>query len=231
MVLHGVTIQNSPAWNLHPYFSDNLRFLELTILNPWDSPNTDGIDPESVDGLEVAGVYFSLGDDCIAIKSGKYYMGHKYKVPSKNIYIHQCCMNNGHGAVTIGSEMAAGAKHVRVENCLFYHTDRGPVSYTHLDVYKRQGHMYGNNQIKFSVGQINKIVVRLHMSRTYISMVRLAGKRTLRFQIDMILFITLHVWLKEQRLFQVIGSQMNLRGFRNTGIKHLHKIKNSGFNL
>ena len=27
--------------------------------------------------------------------------------------------------------------------------------------------MYGNNQIKFSVGQINKIVVRLHMSRTY----------------------------------------------------------------
>ena len=125
IVLHGLTIQNSPSWNLHPYFSDNLRFLELTILNPWDSPNTDGMDPESVNGLEVAGVYFSLGDDCIAIKSGKYYMGHKYKVPSQNIFVRQCCMNNGHGAVTIGSEMATGARHIRVENCLFNRTDRG----------------------------------------------------------------------------------------------------------
>lgn len=125
IVVHGVTIQNSPSWNIHPYFSKDLRFLELTILNPWDSPNTDGMDPESVDGLEAAGIYFSLGDDCIAIKSGKYYMGHKYKVPSQNIFIRQCCMNNGHGAVSIGSEMAAGVKHVRVENCLFHHTDRG----------------------------------------------------------------------------------------------------------
>lgn len=125
VVLHGVTVQNSPAWNLHPYFSDDLRFLDLSILNPWDSPNTDGMDPESVNGLEIAGVYFSLGDDCIAVKSGKYYMGHKYKVPSQNIYVRQCCMNNGHGAVTIGSEMAAGVKGLRVENCLFSHTDRG----------------------------------------------------------------------------------------------------------
>lgn len=125
VVLHGLTIQNSPSWNLHPYFSNHLRFLDLTILNPWDSPNTDGMDPESVNGLEVAGVYFSLGDDCIAIKSGKYYMGHKYKVPSQNIEVRQCCMKHGHGAVTIGSEMAAGVKHLHVKDCLFLHTDRG----------------------------------------------------------------------------------------------------------
>ena len=78
VVLHGVTVQNSPSWNIHPYFSDDLRFLDLTILNPWDSPNTDGMDPESVNGLEIDGIYFSLGDDCIALKSGKYYLGHKY---------------------------------------------------------------------------------------------------------------------------------------------------------
>lgn len=125
VVIHGVTIQNSPSWNIHPYFSNQLRILDLTILNPWDSPNTDGIDPESVCGLEIAGVYFSLGDDCIAIKSGKYYMGHKYKVPSQDIKIRQCCMNYGHGAVTIGSEMAAGVRRLQVKDCLFYHTDRG----------------------------------------------------------------------------------------------------------
>ncbi len=125
VVIHGVTVQNSPAWNIHPYFSERLRFLDLTILNPWDSPNTDGIDPESVNDLEIAGVYFSLGDDCIAIKSGKYYMGHKYKVPSQNIRVRQCFMNHGHGAVTIGSEMAAGVKNLHVKDCLFHKTDRG----------------------------------------------------------------------------------------------------------
>lgn len=34
-------------------------------------------------------------------------------------------MENGHGAVTIGSEMAGGVKNLVVEECLFSHTDRG----------------------------------------------------------------------------------------------------------
>ena len=125
VTVHGLTVQNSPSWNLHPYFSRKIRFLDLTILNPWDSPNTDGMDPESVNGLEVIGVHFSLGDDCIAVKSGKYYMGHKYKEPSQNLEIRQCYMENGHGAVSIGSEMAGGVKNLVVEECRFYNTDRG----------------------------------------------------------------------------------------------------------
>ena len=125
VTVHGLTIQNSPSWNLHPYFSKNIRFLCLTILNPWDSPNTDGMDPESVNGLEVVGVHFSLGDDCIAVKSGKYYMGHKYKEPSQNIEIRQCWMQNGHGAVSIGSEMAGGVKNLHAHKCIFDNTDRG----------------------------------------------------------------------------------------------------------
>ena len=52
-------------------------------------------------------------------------MGKKYKVPSRNIKIRQCLMENGHGAVTIGSEMAAGVKEVTVKDCIFRHTDRG----------------------------------------------------------------------------------------------------------
>ncbi|MEI3186707.1 MAG: glycosyl hydrolase family 28 protein [Lachnospiraceae bacterium] len=54
-------------------------------MNPKDSPNTDGLDPESCKDVEIAGVYFSLGDDCIAVKSGKIYMGSKYKRPCEDI--------------------------------------------------------------------------------------------------------------------------------------------------
>ena len=125
VVLHGVTLKNSPAWNEHPYFSDNLRFIDLSILNPADSPNTDGLDPESCSNVEIVGVYFSLGDDCIAIKSGKIYMGAKYKKPSENLLIRQCCMRDGHGSITIGSEMAGGVRNLTVKDCKFLHTDRG----------------------------------------------------------------------------------------------------------
>lgn len=123
--LQGVTFMNSPSWTLHPFFSDNLRFIGVKVQNPSDSPNTDGLDPESCKNVEILGVRFSLGDDCIAVKSGKIYMGRKYKRPCENLRIRQCLMENGHGAVTVGSEMAGGVINMTVEDCYFRHTDRG----------------------------------------------------------------------------------------------------------
>lgn len=125
VVMQGVTIKNSPSWNLHPYFSEQVRFLDMKIQSPNNSHNTDGIDPESCTGVEIAGVYFSVGDDCIAIKSGKMYMGKTYLTPSKDIVIRNCFMESGHGGVTIGSEIAAGVDNILVKNCFFKDTDRG----------------------------------------------------------------------------------------------------------
>jgi len=125
VVLQGITLTNSPAWTIHPFFSDNLGFYNVTVKNPSDSPNTDGLDPESCKNVEIAGVKFSLGDDCIAVKSGKIYMGKTYKKPAENTHVHNCLMENGHGAVTVGSEIAGGCINMLVENCDFSHTDRG----------------------------------------------------------------------------------------------------------
>lgn len=125
VTVSGLTFQNSPAWTIHPYFCEDINFYNLYVHNPADSPNTDGLDPESCKNVSILGVHFSLGDDCIAVKSGKLYMGAKYKTPSENIEIRQCFMENGHGAVTIGSEMAGGVKKLHVRDCIFRHTDRG----------------------------------------------------------------------------------------------------------
>ena len=125
VTLQGLTLKNSPSWTIHPFFSDDLGFYNVTIDNPCDSPNTDGLDPESCNNVEIAGVKFSLGDDCIAVKAGKVYMGKTYKTPSKNLHIHHCLMEDGHGAVTLGSEMAGGIIDMTVEDCEFSHTDRG----------------------------------------------------------------------------------------------------------
>ncbi len=48
--------------------------MNIRIFNPDDSPNTDGFDPESCTDVLLIGTEISVGDDCIAIKSGKYYM-------------------------------------------------------------------------------------------------------------------------------------------------------------
>ncbi len=121
----GITVTNTPSWNLHPYFSSEIRFIDMKLISPKNSPNTDGCDPESCDKVDIIGVYFSVGDDCIAIKSGKIYMGRKYKKPSSDFNIRNCSMNFGHGAVVLGSEMSGGIKNINVSKCLFNQTDRG----------------------------------------------------------------------------------------------------------
>lgn len=125
ITVEGIKVQNSPSWTVHPYFCEGIKFLNLTVENPANSPNTDGIDPESCRDVMILGIKFSVGDDCIAIKAGKIYMGKKYKTPTDGVIIRNSLMQFGHGAVVIGSEMAGGVKNVKVTNCIFFQTDRG----------------------------------------------------------------------------------------------------------
>ncbi len=125
VVFHGVTGQNSAAWNLHPFFSQHIYFYDIVVNAPANSPNTDGSDPESCDDVRYVGIRFSVGDDAIAIKSGKMYMGQKYKTPATNHVIRNCLMEYAHGGVVLGSEMGAGIKSLTVSQCYFSHTDRG----------------------------------------------------------------------------------------------------------
>ena len=125
VAVQGVSFMNSPQWTIHPFFSKNVEFYDFKITNPKISPNTDGLNPQSCIGVKIIGVHFSVGDDCIAIKSGKMYMGKKYKQPCEDITIRNCLMQFGHGAIVLGSEMSGGVKNLNVERCYFDHTDRG----------------------------------------------------------------------------------------------------------
>lgn len=125
ITVQGLRFRNSPSWNIHPLFSENLRFINIAVDAPADSPNTDGFDPESCRNVAVYGARFSVGDDCVAVKSGKLYMGQKYRRPCEDIDIAWCAMLDGHGGVTVGSEMAGGVRRLRVRRCLMRGNDRG----------------------------------------------------------------------------------------------------------
>lgn len=124
MLIQGLTFMNSPSWNLHPAFSEDLDFIDIKIKAPWDSPNTDGFDPESCCHVRLLGAEISVGDDCIAIKSGKIDLGRKYKQPCEDLEIGWCALLDGHGGVTVGSEMAGGVKRVRAHHCYMKGNDR-----------------------------------------------------------------------------------------------------------
>ncbi|MDE7440017.1 MAG: glycoside hydrolase family 28 protein [Clostridia bacterium] len=125
VVFHGVKAGNSASWNLHPFFSDNLKFYDISVECPADAPNTDGLDPESCNGVDIIGCKFSVGDDCVALKSGKLYMGKTYKTPANNHTLRNNLFCDGHGAIVLGSEMSGGVKNLTLGQCVFQNTDRG----------------------------------------------------------------------------------------------------------
>lgn len=125
VTLLGVTLRNSPSWTLHPYYCSYVDVLGLTIQNPPNSPNTDGCDPECCTHVRILGTRISVGDDCISVKSGKYYMGLKHPRAGSDVLVRNCLLERGHGAVVVGSEISAGVHDLRVECCVMRDTDRG----------------------------------------------------------------------------------------------------------
>lgn len=125
IAFQGISVKNTPSWNQHPFFSQNLSYIDMFLTSPKNSPTTDGCDPESCKNVQITGCRISVGDDCIAIKSGKTGFGKKFKTPSEQICIRNCLMEFGHGGVTLGSEMSGGVKNVTVTQCIFRDTDRG----------------------------------------------------------------------------------------------------------
>ena len=125
VVLQGVTIQNSYSWTCHPMYTDDLEILDIKIRNHAESPNTDGIDPESCRNVKIIGADIHVGDDCIALKSGKVFLGMRLKQPCEEVIIRNCLLDRRHGSLVIGSEMSGGVKNVTVSQCYMNHTDRG----------------------------------------------------------------------------------------------------------
>ena len=115
VLIDGVTIQNSPMWEIHPVLCRNVIVQNVTIKS--HGPNNDGCDPESCTDVLIKNCDFDTGDDCIAIKSGRNADGRRLKAPTENIIVQDCRMKDGHGGITVGSEISGGVRNLFAENC------------------------------------------------------------------------------------------------------------------
>jgi polygalacturonase len=123
--LEGVTLANSPFWTVHPLYCSNITLSRLTICNPHDAPNTDGIDIDSCSGVLIEHCTINVGDDGIALKAGSGPDGLRVGKPTDGVRVEHCTVGDGHGGIVIGSETAGGVSNVKVSDCVFKSTDRG----------------------------------------------------------------------------------------------------------
>ncbi len=115
ILIEGITIRNSPMWEIHPVLSSNITVRGVKISS--HGPNNDGCDPESSRDVLIEDCVFDTGDDCIAIKSGRDNDGRRVATPAENIIVRNCTMKDGHGGVVMGSEISGNCRNVFVENC------------------------------------------------------------------------------------------------------------------
>jgi len=124
ILMENITVENSPEWQVVPYYSDDLTFRNMKVYAPdGKSHNTDGIDPFSSSHILIDHVTIDTGDDNVAIKSGQPNSPGP-DAPTHDITITDCIFLHGHG-LSIGSEVSGGVQNIHVERVHFKGTGTG----------------------------------------------------------------------------------------------------------
>jgi len=160
ILLEGITLLNSPMWFVHPILCENITINNIKTIGM--GPNNDGIDPESCKYVLIDNCYFDTGDDCIAIKSGRNADGRRINVPSENIIIRNSQMKDGHGGVSIGSEISGGCRNVYIEKCVMDSPNLDRALRIKSNSYR--GGIVENIYMRdVEVGEVSNAVIRLNM--------------------------------------------------------------------
>jgi polygalacturonase len=116
VLVEDVTLRDSPFWCLHAIACHNVVVRRLTVRS---APiNSDGFDAESCSDVLVEDCDFDVGDDCVALKSGRDADGWRLGRPTEDVLIRRCRFNAplaGSG-LALGSEMSGGIRRVWVED-------------------------------------------------------------------------------------------------------------------
>ena len=85
--LDGITCTNSPFWNTHIVYCNDVNISNTYFINPSDAPNTDGLDIDSSCNVHILNCTFDVGDDCLCLKSGTDDDGRRVGKSTENITI------------------------------------------------------------------------------------------------------------------------------------------------
>ena len=120
VLIEGPTFTRSPFWVIHPVYCDRLIIRNVKVDS--HGMNNDAVDLDSCTNSLVERCYFTVGDDAVAIKSGRDADGWRVGRPSENIIVRHITSVNGHGGCVIGSELSGGARNIIFHDIYFKNT-------------------------------------------------------------------------------------------------------------
>ena len=116
--IYDVTLTSPPNWTLHPMNCDSVFIRNITIRNPIEGPNSDGIDPDGCTNVLIADCNVSTGDDGICIKN-RDRLGLGWV--SRNIAVSNCTVQSNCNALKIDEATgAAGFENITFNNCVLH---------------------------------------------------------------------------------------------------------------
>ncbi|MEM7109724.1 MAG: glycosyl hydrolase family 28 protein, partial [Bacteroidota bacterium] len=104
--IRDIKFQNSPSHTIRLETSDNIKFEGISIINPHQGPNTDGIDIVDSKNVFVSNSYISTGDDAICLKS--------QKDTVENVVVTNCVLESDDAAIKFGT-----GSHMATRYCTF----------------------------------------------------------------------------------------------------------------
>lgn len=116
-----VTLQNSACYTLWLIGCESVNIDHVTILNPFDGPNTDAFDIDCCRNVHIANCHVEAGDDCIAVKSDTRLLPDIR--PCENIVVNNCTFSSSACAIRLGYEGDAPMRNCIFSNIVIYDSD------------------------------------------------------------------------------------------------------------
>lgn len=126
LIVRDLLLHSSAFWTLHPAFSTKVHIRGLTILSnkTWFDEgqktvpvqNSDGIDLESCNDVEISDCFIRSGDDCIALFAGNGWSGREMAMPLENVVVR----NISCGTEIAVAWIAGGVRNVTIEDSIVH---------------------------------------------------------------------------------------------------------------
>ena len=116
VLLHGVTIQNSPTWTTHYRRCENVTIEAVRIHSDASGkrvPNDDGIDLVECDDVRILGCDIDTGDDCIALFG------------SQRVVVTNCTLSTRSVAIRVGYDHTRTIRDCVFSNLVVHDANRG----------------------------------------------------------------------------------------------------------
>lgn len=117
VVLEGVHLLNAATYTVWPFACERMRIEGVTIRNPPETPNGDGIDPTACRDVLINQCFIDTGDDCIALYSNpdNGTFGARPR-PCENIIISNCVLRSACTAVRLGPHGDGPIRHCLIND-------------------------------------------------------------------------------------------------------------------